>query len=123
MDDRLTYAAVVGQVVQQLRTGHMSQQMLASKAGLSQSSLSRFEKGQTLPDMFEMRRLATALDKKPADFVALIEQALTRTTEVAKKVSPLDDLAAIALAGLAVVAVATLLDELGKPQPKKRRRT
>lgn len=90
---------------------------------MSQSSLSRFEKGQTLPDMFEMRRLATALDKKPADFVALIEQALTRTTEVAKKVSPLDDLAAIALAGLAVVAVATLLNEVGKPQPKKRRRT
>lgn len=121
MDDRLTYAAVVGQVVQQLRAGHMSQQMLATKAGLSQSSLSRFEKGQTLPDMFEMRRLAAALGKKPADFVALIEQALTRTTEVAKKVSPLDDLAAIALAGLAVVAVATLLDELGKPQRKKRK--
>jgi transcriptional regulator with XRE-family HTH domain len=122
MDERATYAAVVGQVIQHLRSGRMTQQQLAEKASLSQSSLSRFEKGQSLPDLFETRRLARALGKKPGEFVDLLDQALARTADVAKKVSPsepLDGLAAVALGSLAVLGVVALLGEAEKKNRKK----
>lgn len=122
MDERATYAAVVGQVIQHLRSGRMNQQQLAQKAELSQSSLSRFEKGQSLPDLFETRRLARALGKKPGEFVELIDQALARTADVARKVSTgdsLDGLAAVALGSLAFLGVVAILGEVEKKGRKR----
>lgn len=101
----------------------MNQQQLAHKAGLSQSSLSRFEKGQSLPDMFQARRIARALDKTLHEFADRIEQAATATDEVAKKVKPgttMDGLTAVALGGLALLGVAAMLDDAAKKAGKKR---
>jgi len=122
IDERTTYAAVVGQVIQRLRAGRMNQQQLALRAGLSQSALSRFEKGQSLPDLYETRRLARALDQKPGQFVDLIDQALVRTADVTKKVSTgdsVDGFAAIALGSLAFLGVVALLGEAEKKKGKK----
>jgi transcriptional regulator with XRE-family HTH domain len=105
----------------------MNQGQLAASAQLSQSALSRFENGQTLPDAYELRALAVALGyKQPADLIARIEEAFTRTQDAAKKVSPGSpgapwaNIAAGVLAGLALVGVATMLDEANKKKaPKK----
>jgi transcriptional regulator with XRE-family HTH domain len=113
MEERLAYATVVGQVVQRLR-GRVSQETLAQKAGLSQSALSRFENGQSLPDAYELRRLASALGKTTSELSTLVEQAFTRTKDVAKKVSSDDTwsgIAAVAMVGFAMVGVVAVLEE------------
>jgi transcriptional regulator with XRE-family HTH domain len=125
MDERTAYAAVAGQLIQKLRTGRLSQEALATRAGLSQSALSRFENGQTMPDLYEVRSLARALGETPSELIAKIDEAFVRTTEAAKKVSPGVPWAGIAagvFAGLAVVGVATMLDEAAKKRhPAKKR--
>ena len=127
MDERNAYAAVIGKLLQQLRTMRgMHQGQLAAGARLSQSALSRFENGQTLPDAYELRALAVALNYKPADFIARIEEAFNRTRDAAKKVSssssdtPWANVAASMLAGLALVGVATMLNEANKKKPPKK---
>lgn len=113
MEDRLAYATVVGQVVQRLR-GRTSQEALALRAGLSQSALSRFENGQSMPDMYEVRRLSSALGMSPGDFMTLIDQAFARTRAVAKKVSSSDTwagIATVAMVGFAMVGVVAVLEE------------
>ena len=100
----------------------MSQAGLALRAGLSPSALSRFETGQSLPDMFETRRLARALGREPGQFVELVEQALARTTQVAQQVGPAnvwDGIAAAALTAFAVLAVVAILEEADKKNRKK----
>ena len=122
MDERAAFAVVVGQLIQRLRGRATSQQTLAAKAGLSQSALSRFENGQSVPDLYETRRLAIALGQKPEAFVGLIEQSFARTAEVAQKVSktePWEGLAAVAVGGLAVLGVMAILDESSKKAGKK----
>lgn len=118
MDERSVYAAVVGQLIQRLR-GAVSQATLAKRAGLSQSALSRFENGQSMPDIHETRRLAGALGRSPADFVSLVERSYERATTVAKKTTTKkaissdiwSDIAAVAIVGLAIIAVAAILEE------------
>jgi transcriptional regulator with XRE-family HTH domain len=122
MDERAAYATVTGKVIQRLRAGSMNQQQLAVVAGLSQSALSRFENGQSLPDTFEIRRLAVALGKRPSELIDLIEQAFACTEGHAKKISagdPWSGIASVAVAGLALFGAASIIDELEK---RKRRR-
>ena len=86
MDDRLKYAAVTGKVIATLRAAKLlNQQALATLAGLSQSSLSRFENGQSLPDAYELRALARAFGQKPNQLVEKIEEAFERSHDAAKK--------------------------------------
>jgi transcriptional regulator with XRE-family HTH domain len=124
MDERQAYAAVTGQVVCQLRTlRRLSQEALASRAGLSQSALSRFEKGQTLPDAYEVRALAVALGQTPQQFMERIEEGFARTRDAAKKVSsgsPLEAVAAGVLVGLAMAGVAAMLEEVNKKNARKK---
>lgn len=114
--ERAAYAVVIGKLILKLRNDRrMNQEKLAERAGLSQSALSRFENGQTLPDAFELRALAKAFDDKPDLFVAKLERAFERTSDAAKKVTPLADIAvAGVLAGLAIGAIAAILDESDK---------
>jgi transcriptional regulator with XRE-family HTH domain len=131
MDERRAYAAVTGQLVMRLRSGRMSQETLAANAGLSQSALSRFENGQTLPDAYELRGLAVALGLTPPQLVEKIEVAFSRTREAAKKVSPeagrkasvespWAGIAAAMVAGLAVFGVAAMLDEAERKNTRKK---
>jgi len=124
MEERRAYAAVAGQMILQLRNARrLSQEGLAKKAQLSQSSLSRFENGQTLPDAYELRMLAAALDHPPHRFLEKIEQAFARTREAAMKVTTgtlWPEVAAGVITGLAMVGVATTLAESeGKGSRKK----
>ena len=125
MEERLAYAAVTGQVVSQLRAlRRLSQETLASQAKLSQSALSRFEKGQTLPDAYELRAIASALGLTPHKLMEKIEEAFARTRDAVKKVSPgsgaLEAVAAGVLAGLAIAGVAAMLDEANKKNARKK---
>lgn len=124
MDERQAYAAVAGQVLSQLRAlRRLSQEAVAARAGLSQSTLSRFEKGQTLPDVYEVRALALALGHTAHQLMARIEDAYERTKSAAKKVtsgSPLEALAAGVLAGLAIAGVAAMLDEVNKKNSRRK---
>jgi transcriptional regulator with XRE-family HTH domain len=122
MDERAAFAVVIGRLIQRLRSGGTSQQALAIKAGLSQSALSRFENGQSVPDLYETRRLAMALGYKPEAFMGLIEQSFARTAEVAQKVSKTEaweGLAAVAVGGLALLGVMAILEESAKKAGKK----
>jgi transcriptional regulator with XRE-family HTH domain len=100
----------------------MTQQALAALAELSQSSLSRFEKGQSLPDLYETRQLTRALEISPSQFVDLVDKAFARTIALQKKMprneAP-DGLATVALAGLAILGVVAIL---GESAAKKGRR-
>src|SRR6185295_16730489 len=110
---RRAYASVTGQLILRLR-GRMSQETLATQARLSQSALSRFENGQTLPDIYELRALAAELGQTPHQFIEKIEDAFARTHDAAKKVSsgsPWAGIAAGMIAGLAIIGVAAMLDE------------
>jgi transcriptional regulator with XRE-family HTH domain len=123
VDERQAYAAVVGQLVARLRQGRMSQAALAAKAGLSQSALSRFEQGQTLPDAYELRRIAMALGQSPEKLVAQIELAFANSAEAARRVSkgsPWENLAAGMIAGLAIIGVAAILDEAANGDRRKK---
>jgi transcriptional regulator with XRE-family HTH domain len=123
MDGRRAYAAVTGQVILRLRSGKFSQETLASRAGLSQSALSRFENGQSLPDAHELRALAIALGHKPGQLVEKIEDAFARTHAAAEKVSPgspWESIAAGMVAGLAIFGVAAMLEEASKKNPRKK---
>src|SRR5262245_10640464 len=123
MEERLAYATVVGQVVQRLRA-RINQETLAQRAGLSQSALSRFENGQSLPDAYELRRLASALGKTTSELSTLIDQAFTRTKDVAKKVSSDDTwsgIAAVAMVGFAMVGVVAVLEEQERKTKRKGR--
>jgi transcriptional regulator with XRE-family HTH domain len=123
MDERQAYAAVTGQLISQLRAQRrLSQGLLATRAALSQSALSRFEKGQTLPDLYEVRRLAQALALPPSQLMERIEDAFARTRDAAKKVSSstaFEALAAGVLGGLAIAGVAAMLDEANKKKSGK----
>lgn len=70
VDERLVYAVALGATIAQRRQGRMTQRALALDAGLSQSALSRFETGQTMPDAYELHRLALALEVTVAQLVA-----------------------------------------------------
>lgn len=117
--ERQVYAAVVGRLIQRSRAKlNERQEDLATRAGLSQSALSRFENGQSLPDLFELRALARALEEEPEEFVAKTERAFTLTREAADKVAPgaawADVVASGVLSAVVVVGVAALFDRSSK---------
>jgi hypothetical protein len=67
-----------------------------------------------MPDMYEVRRLSSALGMSPGDFMTLIDQAFARTRAVAKKVSSSDTwagIATVAMVGFAMVGVVAVLEE------------
>jgi len=86
-DERVTYARIAGAVIRRLREG-TPQAAVAASSGLSQSALSRFENGQSLPDMYETMRLARALGRTPSDLLRLVDHEVVmlvgRSREVAK---------------------------------------
>lgn len=119
------YGVVVGQMISQLRARlGWSQAELAARVGVGQATISRVEKGQTLPDAYLIRRLAEAFDMHPAELQRLVDEAVDATGETARRQigerSPAPWWqAALAVAGLvglvAVVAlaVATVIAAFG----------
>lgn len=61
-DQTVTYQEILGRSLHLLREGRgMTQSELATKSGLSQSSLSRMEKGLSSPDASQVESIAAAL--------------------------------------------------------------
>jgi transcriptional regulator with XRE-family HTH domain len=118
------YAAVLGRVIAALREKNAwTQAELAEAVGSKQSTISRIESGQALPDAFTFRKIATALGRTPDGLQALVERAFERTQRAAegatgRSTAPWWQSAwavagAAGLVGLAAFAVAALVSDEG----------
>lgn len=135
-NEAYVYAMVLGRVVASLRERRgMSQGELAQRVGITQSTLSRMERGQGQPDAFTLKKLAEALDVSVADLTDWVDKALARSreatigaigpdTERADKSwwqAALAVAGAAGLAGLVAFAVSAALDKPQKaPRPRKK---
>jgi transcriptional regulator with XRE-family HTH domain len=127
------YALVVGRVIASLRErAGWSQADLAGRVGLTQSTLSRVERGQAQPDVFTFHKVAGAFGMRTCDLQYHVDDALWRSEEAARGVigkAPKKDVpwwqaaltaAGIAgLGGLVAFAVGAALDQ---PVPRRPRR-
>lgn len=135
VDDDAVYALAAGKVLQQHRErGGMSQRGLARAAGVSQSTLSRVERGKGVADLVFLRRVAGALGCAAGDLVGDIDETWLRMGRAAEELggvevdpaqTPEDPsgsgrgrwaragaaLGVTALGGLAAMAAAALLAE------------
>jgi transcriptional regulator with XRE-family HTH domain len=102
----MTYGAVAGQVVLQHRkTRNVDQSQLAAALGITQSSYSKIEQGQTTMTIVQLRIISEQLGLKPHVLIRQIDdlalklrsQAVTITDE--KAISP-----AAVLIGLGILA-------------------
>lgn len=121
--DPRVYRLVLGKVVAALRGKRgFSQEDFASSIGVSQPTLSRIERGRSMPDHLTMRRIATAFGMSVDQLDHYIDQTIARTrkaaegtTERKKGVSALKTALAVAgivgLSGLIGYVVAALIAE------------
>lgn len=65
----------IGSVIHRLRIQRgMTQEMLSGFAGIARTHLSMIENGSKLPNLDTLWRIALALDMKPSELVAAIEE-------------------------------------------------
>lgn len=68
---------IAGTVIRRLRNERgMSQELLSGLAGIARSHLSMIETGSKQPNFETLWRIAGALEMRPSELVAAIEQAL-----------------------------------------------
>jgi transcriptional regulator with XRE-family HTH domain len=95
--DREIYMVVMGRVLWSVRKhARLSQVQQCTLASVTQSSLSRFELGITLPDLFELRGFATDLTR----LVRIVEEVFAETRESMKTMRAVysrDELAAVVM--------------------------
>lgn len=78
-DEALVYALLVGAVLEQLRQRKGLMQMaFAKQANLTQSTLSRIERGRAHPKPHELARMAKLLAISPAELTATVDAAFGR---------------------------------------------
>jgi transcriptional regulator with XRE-family HTH domain len=118
-----TPASIVGSLITQARTdAGLRQEDLALRAGITQSTMSRIERGSSHITLDQLRKIAPVLGQKPSQIVALSEQSETllrfNGTEVQESVDldALKNNAIIFLSGavLAGVIVAYLASQSRK---------
>jgi transcriptional regulator with XRE-family HTH domain len=116
------YALVVGRLIGILRERRgWTQAELASRVGVTQPTLSRIERGQAVPELYDARRFAQAFGMRPEAFSKLVEDAFSRTQAVTSQVQQRNDqdpweavlkvVGIMGLVGVVALAVAALLDE------------
>ena len=124
---------VLGRVIGSLRERRgLSQEELAVAAGITQSTLSRMERGQAQPYAFTLKRLADALSVTVADLTTWVDRALERSRVAAlgalggppSKTKPwwqsaLAVAGAAGLAGIVAFAVSAALGAQAKPAAKR----
>jgi transcriptional regulator with XRE-family HTH domain len=127
------YALVLGMLIMRLRERQqLTQAQLAEQIGITQSTLSRIERGQVQPEPFVVRQLAAAFGMSTADFDQHVEDAYRRTERAAQDTVRKSEkqpwwqvalaVAGIAgLAGLVTFAVAAVLNELEEEERRRRR--
>lgn len=126
------YAMVLGRVICSLREERgLNQTQLAEALGLTQSGLSRIERGATVPDAYVLRRLAEALGLDPRELTGHVEKAMQRTQKAAEAAAPhgakeawwsaaLKVASVTGFAGLVAFAVAVALHEDRRPEAKSK---
>lgn len=68
-------AKLVGRVIQQVREQkHMSQDLASGLAGIGRTHLSAIERGERKPTLETFYRIAEALNLRPSELLARIEQ-------------------------------------------------
>ena len=71
---------IVGQVVKRLRTEKgMTQEVLSGFAGVARTHLTMIENGSKQANFETLWRIALALDMKPSELVAIIENETSRS--------------------------------------------
>jgi transcriptional regulator with XRE-family HTH domain len=131
-DESEAYAVVLGRVIAALRERRsMTQAELAALAGIRQSTISRIENGQVVPDALVFRRIATAFGLTTDQLNAKVDAALERTEKAARGATDQPDnsqwwdialkVAGIAgLIGLATFAVGALLSDSSDDSPESK---
>ena len=72
-------AIVVGTVIQELREKKgLSQEFVSGLAGIGRTHLSAVERGERKPTMETFFRISDALQIKPSELMAMIENALAQ---------------------------------------------
>jgi transcriptional regulator with XRE-family HTH domain len=84
MTEHQVYAIILGHVLTAMR-GERSQVTVSKATAISQSSLSRFEQGQTVPDVYQLRQLALHYDIEVGHLVGLVDAAIRRVRSAAKR--------------------------------------
>ena len=70
---------LVGTVIQNLRKSkHMSQEVLSGLAGLDRTHYSKIERGLRSPTIDTLFKIAFALDMRPSEIMAIIEQEIEK---------------------------------------------
>ena len=98
------FALVVGEVIEWHRTHlELSQRALAEKSGVAQSTISRIERGDAIPDTMTLKRLARAFGLTVQQLTDDVEYAWEQTGKGAQGAKGGDALAAwwIPVLGLA----------------------
>lgn len=120
---------IVGRVITELRKqARLSQEEFAARVGVSQPTLSRFERGTHSPDLVQFSAMAAVLGRSEVELQQVIDQALHRTREAAAgatRTTPgqgtvwataLKVAGIVGIAGLAAFAVAAVLAELDEDE-------
>lgn len=82
MTERDIYLVVSGRVLLAIREANgLTQIELASRSGISKSAICRYEKGQTSPDMFELRSMVADRER----FMRVVEHVFRETQEALKQ--------------------------------------
>lgn len=117
------YALVLGMLIMRLRERReLTQAQLAERIGVTQSTLSRIERGQVQPEPFIVRQLADAFGMSGVEFEQYVDDVYQRTQRAAtdtvhgKGKQPwwqvaLQVAGIAGLAGLVTFAVAAVLNE------------
>lgn len=83
------FALVLGSVFLLLRERRqMTQTKLAEALGLTQTMLSRIERGQAQPEPFALRKMAETLGLEPGELHRLIDEALAQTASLVRETLP-----------------------------------
>ena len=103
----------------------MTQAALAEAAELSQSMVSRIERGQAQPDAFTLKKVAEAFDMTPGELTEQIDKAYARTEEATRGLvssssgapwwkTALKIAGVVGVAGVVAFVVAAILEESSK---------
>jgi transcriptional regulator with XRE-family HTH domain len=79
---------VLGQIIERQRgVRGLGQGQLAEATGIAQSTMSRIERGETVPDTFTAQRIAEAIGIAECDLHAMVDRALDRARDAAIRAS------------------------------------
>ena len=117
MTDRDIYLATMGRVLLRIRESReRTQEWLARDSGISQSTISRFENGQSAPDAYELEALACSLTLTTSRLIEWIELAVdTARTQLTRKRAK----TGAELEAHAILATDLVLRRRDLPRPKR----